>query len=199
MNHRRLLLSPLWFLIALITVVAGGTASAAAHTSPETRVRAIDHVAPDDVAAISSERPASVGCVRPETAGMASASSVATEAARQPPARNRRHRRAGYPDHHNRSTPRPSRPAAHSMASTGTPCAGRGTSRRRDRVVIRDVTGSESPACDTASTASDPLDPNRQRFWNTIARRCDLDPPHSHSPRMGPLHSSGPCPTRGTR
>ena len=84
MNHRRLLLSPLWFLIALITVVAGGTASAAAHTSPETRVRAIDHVAPDDVAAISSERPASVGCVRPETAGMASASSVATEAASVP-------------------------------------------------------------------------------------------------------------------
>ena len=35
MNHRRLLLSPLWFLTALIYVVAGGTAWAAAHTSPD--------------------------------------------------------------------------------------------------------------------------------------------------------------------
>ena len=80
-NHRRLLLSPLWLLIALATMLGLNASSAAAGGGLETRVRAFDHVTVDAVGQPSSERPASVGCLRPSQPGFASGSCVATEAA----------------------------------------------------------------------------------------------------------------------
>ncbi len=77
-NHRRPLLSPLWFLVALAAMLGLNASSAAAGGGLETRVRAFEHVAVYAVGQPSSERPASVGCVRPETAGMAVGSCVAT-------------------------------------------------------------------------------------------------------------------------
>ena len=79
-NHRRLLLSPLWLLIALATMLGLNASSAAAGGGLETRVRAFDHVTVDAVGQPSSERPASVGCLRPSQPGFASGSCVATEA-----------------------------------------------------------------------------------------------------------------------
>ena len=78
-NHRRLLLSPLWLLIALATMLGLNASSAAAGGGLETRVRAFDHVTVDAVGQPSSERPASVGCLRPSQPGFASGSCVATE------------------------------------------------------------------------------------------------------------------------
>lgn len=86
MSNRRLLLSPLWFLVALATIVGLNATSAAAGSAAETRVRAFEHVTVDSVGQQSSEKPASVGCVRPETAAIASGSCVATEAAADVPA-----------------------------------------------------------------------------------------------------------------
>ena len=81
-NHRRLLLSPLWLLVALVSTLGPGVTSAAAHANPETRVRAFEHATIDNVAAISGERPASVGCLRPVEPGFVSGSCVATNTAR---------------------------------------------------------------------------------------------------------------------
>jgi hypothetical protein len=78
-NPRRLLLSPLWFLVALLSIIGLDASSAAAAGGPETRVRAIEHATADSVAAISSERPASVGCLRPSNAAMAVGACVATD------------------------------------------------------------------------------------------------------------------------
>jgi hypothetical protein len=80
-NRRRLLLSPLWLLIALAAMLGPNATSAAASSATETRVRAFEHVTVDSVGQQSSERPASVGCVRPETAAIVSGSCVATETA----------------------------------------------------------------------------------------------------------------------
>jgi hypothetical protein len=79
-TNRRLLLSPLWLIAALITLIGLATPPVAANAGPETRVRAFEHVTVGSVGQQSSERPASVGCVRPETADLASGSCVATEA-----------------------------------------------------------------------------------------------------------------------
>jgi hypothetical protein len=79
-NGRRLLLSPLWLIVALVTFVAGGASSAAAAGGPETRVSAIPTPAGTSVAANSSERPASVGCLRPAQPAMVVGSCVATKA-----------------------------------------------------------------------------------------------------------------------
>ena len=81
MDTRRLLLSPLWLLVALAAMLGLNATSAAAGSAAETRVRAFEHVTVDAVGQQSSERPASVGCVQPETADLASGSCVATEAA----------------------------------------------------------------------------------------------------------------------
>jgi hypothetical protein len=59
---RRLLLSPLLVLVALVTVLAGGTVSASTGHGPETRVSAFEHVTVDNVGQHSSETPGSVGC-----------------------------------------------------------------------------------------------------------------------------------------
>jgi hypothetical protein len=73
---------PLWvMLVAFVTLVTGGTASAAASIGPETRVRAFDTPVEISVAATGSERPASVGCLRPSWAGTVVGACVATEAA----------------------------------------------------------------------------------------------------------------------
>ena len=77
-DRRRLLLSPLLLIIALITTPGLGTPSAAAGSATETRVRAFEHVSVDSVGQQSSERPASVRCLRPETADLAQGSCVAT-------------------------------------------------------------------------------------------------------------------------
>ena len=80
-DRRRLLLSPLWFIVALATIVGLNATSAAAGSATETRVRAFEHVTVDSVGQHGSERPASVGCVRPETVAMAVGSCVATNTA----------------------------------------------------------------------------------------------------------------------
>ena len=80
-DRRRLLLSPLWFIVALVSTLGLNASSAAAGSATETRVRALEHVTVNSVGQQSSERPASVGCVRPETADLASGSCVATNTA----------------------------------------------------------------------------------------------------------------------
>ena len=80
-DRRRLLLSPLWFIVALVSTLGLNATSAAAGSATETRVRALEHVTVNSVGQQSSERPASVGCVRPETADLASGSCVATNTA----------------------------------------------------------------------------------------------------------------------
>jgi hypothetical protein len=77
-NTRRLLLSPLWFLIALTAMLALNASSAAAAGGLETRVRAFDHPTANAVEQPSSETAGGVGCVRPVSVGMASGSCVAT-------------------------------------------------------------------------------------------------------------------------
>jgi hypothetical protein len=77
-NRRALLLSPLWLIVALITFIVGGTASAAASSGPETRVRAFDTPTENSVAAISSETAGDVGCLRPSQPQLAVGSCVAT-------------------------------------------------------------------------------------------------------------------------
>ena len=79
MNNRRLLLSPLWFIVALATIVGLNVTSAAAGSATETRVRAFEHVTVDAIGQPSSERPASVGCLRPEQTQLVVGSCVATE------------------------------------------------------------------------------------------------------------------------
>ena len=80
-TNRRLLLSPLWFIVALVTLVGPGTSSAAASSAAETRVRAIDTPTEISVGQQSSERPASVGCLRPDQPESVVGACVATEAA----------------------------------------------------------------------------------------------------------------------
>lgn len=82
MSTRRLLLSPLVFLVALLTVLGGGTVSASAGHRSETRVRALDTAVVDGVGQPSRETPGSVGCLRPTQPGLASGSCVATNTAR---------------------------------------------------------------------------------------------------------------------
>ena len=77
-TRRRLLLSPL-LLVALATVLGGGTVSASAAHGSETRVRAIPTAMADAVGQSSSETPGSVGCLRPSQPGFVSGSCVATE------------------------------------------------------------------------------------------------------------------------
>jgi hypothetical protein len=77
----RLVLSPLWLLVALATVLGLGASSAAAASGPETRVRALDHPAALAVAVHEAEGPASVGCLRPPQPAIASGSCVATNTA----------------------------------------------------------------------------------------------------------------------
>ena len=86
MNRRRLLLSPLLFLIALITVLTGGSSSASASIGSETRVRANPTATAASVAETSSERPGGVGCLQPETGDLMPGACVATEAAGEFPA-----------------------------------------------------------------------------------------------------------------
>ena len=81
MSTRRLLLSPLMLLVALLTVLAGGTVSASAGHGPETRVRAIPSAAVDAVGHHSGETAGDVGCLRPPKPAIVSGSCVATEAA----------------------------------------------------------------------------------------------------------------------
>jgi hypothetical protein len=76
----RLLLSPLWLLVALLTTLGLNASSAAASAGPETRVRAIPTATAQAVGQSSSETPASVGCLRPPDTAIASGSCVATEA-----------------------------------------------------------------------------------------------------------------------
>jgi hypothetical protein len=83
-TRRRLLLSPLLLLVALVTVLTGGSVSAAAAHGSETRVRAIATVTVDAVGQPSGETAGHVGCLRPETAQLVSGSCVATEAASVP-------------------------------------------------------------------------------------------------------------------
>lgn len=78
--RRRLVVSPLLLLVALVTILTAGTVSASAAHGSGTRVRAIDSAVVERVAQASSERPASVGCLRPSQPGLASGSCVATEA-----------------------------------------------------------------------------------------------------------------------
>jgi hypothetical protein len=80
-NTRRPLLSPLWFIIALTTILGINVTSAAANNATETRVRAIPTVTVDAVGQPSSETAAHVGCLRPVQPGFVSGSCVATEAA----------------------------------------------------------------------------------------------------------------------
>jgi hypothetical protein len=77
-STRRLLLSPLLLLVALVTIFTGGTVSASAGHGPETRVRAIQTATADAVGQPSSETAGSVGCLRPSQPGLASGSCVAT-------------------------------------------------------------------------------------------------------------------------
>lgn len=80
-NRRALLLSPLYFVVALLTLAGLGTSPAAANAGPETRVRAFDTPVETSVAATSSETPASIGRLRPETVATAVGSCVATNTA----------------------------------------------------------------------------------------------------------------------
>jgi hypothetical protein len=86
-NCRRLRGAWLWLIVALVTFIAGGTASAAAAGGSETRVRANSTVVETSVGQHSGERPASVGCLRPSNAAMVVGSCVATNTG--PPFENR--------------------------------------------------------------------------------------------------------------
>jgi hypothetical protein len=79
-NRRALLLSPLGLIVALVTFIAGGTASAAANAGPETRVRANRTAVETTVAADSNEIPASVECLRPAQPETVVGACVATKA-----------------------------------------------------------------------------------------------------------------------
>lgn len=81
-NHRRLLLSPLWLLVALVSTLGLNVTSAAAAGGLETRVRAFDHPTATAVEQPSSETAGGVGCVRPVSVGRASGSCVATNTAK---------------------------------------------------------------------------------------------------------------------
>jgi hypothetical protein len=79
-NSCRLVLSPLWLLVALLTTLALNASPAAASGGPETRVRAIPTTTPVAVGQHSSEIPGGVGCLRSSQPGLVSGSCVATEA-----------------------------------------------------------------------------------------------------------------------
>jgi hypothetical protein len=80
--HRaRHLLSPLWLLVALTTLLGLNVSSAATTSGPETRVRASEHVAADVVGQQSDDGPASAGCLRPPPPASVSGSCVATNTA----------------------------------------------------------------------------------------------------------------------
>ena len=81
-TRRRLFLSPLLLLVALLTGLGLNTSSASASAGPETRVRAINHVPAISVGNIDSETPGRVGYLRPETGQVMSGSCVATNTAR---------------------------------------------------------------------------------------------------------------------
>jgi hypothetical protein len=79
-RRTRPFLSPLLLLVALLTTLGLNMSSATASVGPETRVRASDHSAAIVVGSETTERPASVGCLRPPEPGFVSGSCVATEA-----------------------------------------------------------------------------------------------------------------------
>jgi hypothetical protein len=81
-NSCRLVLSPLWLLVALLTTLALNASPAAASGGPETRVRAIPTTTPVAVGQHSSEIPGGVGCLRSSQPGLVSGSCVATNTAR---------------------------------------------------------------------------------------------------------------------
>ena len=83
-TRRRLFLSPLLLLVALLTGLGLNTSSASASAGPETRVRAINHVPAISVGNIDSETPGRVGYLRPETGQVMSGSCVATNTASGP-------------------------------------------------------------------------------------------------------------------
>jgi hypothetical protein len=78
-NSCRLVLSPLWLLVALLTTLALNASPAAASGGPETRVRAIPTTTPVAVGQHSSEIPGGVGCLRSSQPGLVSGSCVATK------------------------------------------------------------------------------------------------------------------------
>ncbi len=77
-NSARLVLSPLLLLVALLTTLGVNESSAAANAGPETRVRAIPTAETIAVGHHSGETAGGVGCLRPETTVLASATGVAT-------------------------------------------------------------------------------------------------------------------------
>jgi DNase/tRNase domain of colicin-like bacteriocin len=80
-RRTRLPLSPLWFLVALTTLIIGKTVSNGSAHSAETRVRAIVTPTAITVGSETTEPPGSVGCLRPETGDLVSGSCVATNTA----------------------------------------------------------------------------------------------------------------------
>jgi hypothetical protein len=80
-NRARHLLSPLWFLVALIGLIAGVTVSGNAAHGTETRVRAFDTPTAIVVESGTTESPGGVGHLRQVSAAFVSATGVATEAA----------------------------------------------------------------------------------------------------------------------
>jgi hypothetical protein len=77
-NRRRLLFSPLWFFVALATLITGTMSLAHASSGLETRVRAFDHISADSVGQTGSETPGGVGCLRPEQPAIVVGACVAT-------------------------------------------------------------------------------------------------------------------------
>ena len=80
MNTRRLLLSPLGLLVALIGVIGLNTSSAVAAHGLETRVSATPTVTEISVGQPSSETAGQVGCLRPSQPQPVVGACVATEA-----------------------------------------------------------------------------------------------------------------------
>lgn len=77
-NRHRPLLSPRWFLIALVGLIASTAVSRNAAHGTETRVRAIDTPAAITVGAETNETPASIGHLRLPQPDSVSATGVAT-------------------------------------------------------------------------------------------------------------------------
>jgi Pretoxin HINT domain len=77
-NRARHLLSPLWFLVALIGLIAGVTVSGNAAHGTETRVRAFDTPTAIVVESGTTESPGGVGHLRQVSAAFVSATGVAT-------------------------------------------------------------------------------------------------------------------------
>jgi hypothetical protein len=80
-NRVRLLLSPLWFLVALVGLIASITVSGNAAHGTETGVRAFDTPTAIGVGSGTTESPGGVGHLRQVSAAFASATGVATNSA----------------------------------------------------------------------------------------------------------------------